>query len=60
MAAASDGTLDRRIGYTVIFSLLAVMGAVLMYLFPGNSLSAWGFGIAMLAASLAIVAEQVY
>ncbi|MFB6211166.1 MAG: hypothetical protein ABEI76_06490 [Halobacteriales archaeon] len=60
MATASEDSLDRRIGYTVIFSLLALGGAFMMYLFPGNSLSAWGFGLAMVAASLAVMAEQVY
>ncbi|MFB6127035.1 MAG: hypothetical protein ABEJ79_07070 [Halolamina sp.] len=57
---------DKGIGLGVLFGLLAVGGAALTLVVPsqevtfaGISLASWGFGVAMVAATLAVVAVQV-
>jgi hypothetical protein len=48
------------IGLTVLFGLLALGGAAAMAMAPTQIGKAWGFGVAMLAAALAVVVAQVY
>jgi len=59
MATESVGT-DMGIGLGVLFSLLAGVGALGMYLGAPDELAAWGFALAVLAGSLAVVAIHVY
>lgn len=51
---------DKGIGFTVLFSLLALGGAAAMLAAPGQFAKALGFGVAMLAAVVAVVASQAY
>ena len=55
----STGTgADRGVGYTVALGLVAVAGAFLMYTNPDTAVAGYGFAVAMVAASLAVVAAQ--
>ena len=53
---------DEQIGYTAIFGLLAIAGAVAMYL--GEEVmephAGWGFAAAIVFGTLLIVAIHVY
>jgi hypothetical protein len=51
---------DMGIGLTMVFSVVALLGAVAMYAAPGQEAKAWGFAVAMLAATCAVIATQVY
>jgi hypothetical protein len=51
---------DMGLGLTVLFALVALVGAGAMFAAPGQLNKAWGFGLAMLAATLAVVAAQLY
>ncbi|MFB6147084.1 MAG: hypothetical protein ABEJ08_05295 [Halobacteriaceae archaeon] len=51
---------DMGLGLTVLFGLLTLLGAVAMLAAPGQGTKAWGFALAVLAATLAVVASQVY
>lgn len=51
---------DKGIGLGVLFSLLAIGGALVMLAGPGQLTKAWGFAAAMTAASLAVVALHAY
>lgn len=57
---ATSAQTDRGIGLTVFFGLLALIGAVLVYVAPTQGLSAIGFGGAVLCGSIAIVALGYY
>ena len=50
---------DKGIGLTMVFSVLALGGAVLM-LVGDQTTAAWGFAAAMLAATFAVVVSQAY
>jgi zinc transporter ZupT len=58
--ATETGRTDKGIGLGVLFSLLAGVGALGMYLGAPDQLAAWGFALAVLAGSLAVVAIHVY
>jgi hypothetical protein len=49
---------DMGIGLTLVFSLLTVGGAVVMFGSGDQFTAALGFGLAIVAASLAVVASQ--
>lgn len=51
---------EKAIGAGVLFSLAAVGGAGVMYLGAGDPMAGWGFAAAMLAASLAVMAVQLW
>lgn len=51
---------DKGIGFAMLFSLLAVGGAAVMLLAPGQVTKAWGFALAMVAAGIAVVGTQAY
>ena len=51
---------DVGLGLTVVFGLLALVGAVAMLAAPGQVTKAWGFALAVAAATLSVVAAQVY
>jgi len=51
---------DKGVGFGVLFSILAVAGALAMLLAPGQLGKAWGFAVAMVAAIVAVVAVQAY
>ncbi|WP_135820005.1 DUF7525 family protein [Halostella litorea] len=51
---------DKGIGFAMLFSLLAVAGTVGMYLGAPGRAAAWGFGAAVLFASLAVAYIHVY
>jgi len=57
MESAGTGA-DRGVGYTVALGLVAVAGAFLMYANPDSAVAGYGFAVAMVAASLAVVAAQ--
>ena len=56
----AETAADRGVGYTVGLGLVAVVGAFLTYANPGSPVAGYGFAIAMVAASLAVVAAQLY
>ena len=59
---ASQGS-DRRIGFSMLFGVLGLLGAGVMLAASLNEqqvASGWGFVVAMLAGTLLIVALQVY
>ncbi|WP_435195549.1 DUF7525 family protein [Natronomonas sp. EA1] len=54
---------DKRIGFSVLFGILGLLGAVVMYVaaMGGDQLaSGWGFALAMAAGALAIAALHLY
>ncbi|SFL11336.1 hypothetical protein SAMN04487950_2532 [Halogranum rubrum] len=51
---------DKGIGFAVLFSLVAIGGAAVLLLAPGQVTKAWGFALAMVAASIAIVGTHLY
>jgi hypothetical protein len=58
---ATESTVSEKgMGTAMVFSLIAVGGAVLMYLEGGEPLAGWGFAVAMLAGALAVVAVQLW
>jgi hypothetical protein len=59
MATESGGS-EKAIGTGILLSLFAVGGTAVMYLGAGDPLSGWGFAVAMLAASLAVTAVQLW
>ena len=60
MADVHASSADRGIGLTLILSTVTVGGALLMYATPDSPVAGWGFGLAMLAASLAVAAASLY
>jgi len=60
MAETSSSTRDRGVGFTMGAAILALAGAVVMYLNPETALGGWGFALAMTAAILAVIAAQLY
>lgn len=60
MDAVETVESDVGLGLTVIFSLLTLGGAVAMLAGPGQSTKAWGFALAMVAGTLAVVAIHVW
>jgi hypothetical protein len=59
MATESIGS-EKAIGGSILFSLIAIGGALLMYLDAGEPMAGWGFAVAMLAGALAVVAVQLW
>ena len=57
---ATRESSDMGTGLATLLSMLAGAGAVAAYLSPGGTTAAWGFAVAMVAASLAVVAIHVY
>lgn len=53
-------TTDKGVGFGVLFSLVAAVGALAMLLAPGQLAKAGGFAVAIVAALLAVVAVQAY
>jgi hypothetical protein len=51
---------DKGIGFALLFSIVALLGAVAMVAAPDQLGKAYGFAIAMLAASFAVVAIHVF
>jgi hypothetical protein len=58
--ATESAASEKRMGTAVLLSLVAVGGALLMYLEGGEPLAGWGFAVAMVAASLAVAAVQLW
>jgi hypothetical protein len=51
---------DKGFGLAVVFAVLTGLGAVAMLAAPGQVAKAWGFAVAMVAATLAVVALHIY
>lgn len=51
---------DKGIGLAVLLSLVAIGGAAVLLIAPGQLTKAWGFAVAMVAASLTIVGTHLY
>lgn len=60
MNAGEPVESDVGLGLTVTFALLTLAGGAAMLAAPGQLTKAGGFGVAMVAATLAVVAAQVY
>ena len=59
MATESTGS-EKGMGTAMVLSLVAVGGALLMYLEAGEPLAGWGFAVAMLAGAIAVVTVQLW
>lgn len=56
-AAASD----KAVGLGLVFGLLSIVGAVVMFVLATEQvLAGWGFALAVLAGSLAVAAIHVF
>ncbi len=54
---------DRRLGFSLLFVIVAFVGAAVMLVASMNdqlALSGWGFAAAMLGGALSIAALQLY
>jgi hypothetical protein len=51
---------DVSIGLALVFSVIALAGAGVMFAGPGQQVKAWGFAGAMVAASLAVVFVHLF
>ncbi|WP_251331080.1 DUF7525 family protein [Haloplanus pelagicus] len=51
---------DRGVGFGVLFSIFALVGALAMLAAPGQLTKAGGFALAVVAGLLAVVATQAY
>ena len=60
MAETATGS-DKAVGLGMLFGLLGVAGAIVMYVAAADQVTAgFGFALAMLAGSLAIAAIHVF
>lgn len=57
--ALDVATTDAAIGYTVLFSFLALAGVLTMYLGAGEPMAGWGFALAMTAGAIAVAAPHI-
>ena len=57
---AHGSTTDKGIGAGIALGALTVIGAGVMFAGGTQLFKAWGFAAAMLAASLAVLAIQLY
>ena len=55
-----DTGADTGVGFGVALGLVAVGGAFVMFTSPGTAAAGWGFALAMLAGTLAVMAVQLY
>ena len=60
MELESGHRTDKGIGYVALFGLLALAGAVGMFLAPGAPLGAAGFATAVLAGLVLVVVLHLY
>ncbi len=60
MTASTDASTDKGMGLTLIFSALAVLGAIAMAVAAPEGTAGWGFAAAVLFAALAIVGIHLY
>lgn len=60
MVGTDTSETDMSIGLGVLFVIVAAIGALLMYLSPGDPMAGWGFALTMIAGALAVVAIQLY
>lgn len=51
---------DKGIGFAVLFSLVTLGGAAVLFAGPTQLMRAWGFALAMIAAALVIVGTHLY
>jgi hypothetical protein len=51
---------DKGLGIAVVFSTLAVLGALVMLAGPDQMSKAWGFAAACIAGAIAVVAVQIW
>ena len=59
MQTSASG-LDRGVGLAVALGVVALGGALVTFNYPDAALAGWGFAVAVTAATLAVVAVQVY
>jgi hypothetical protein len=60
MVAVDPVESDMGLGLTVVLGLVTLAGAGAMVAGPSQTTKAWGFGLAVVAATLAVVAAQAY
>ena len=58
--AHDTAVTDRGVGFGVLFSVVALVGALAMLGAPGRLAKAAGFALAVVAGLLAVVAVQAY
>lgn len=57
---ATRESTDMGPGLATFLSMIAAAGAGAAYLSPGGAVAGWGFAVAMVAASLAVVVIHAY
>ena len=60
MATHSTQLTDKATGFTVLSTVIAALGALVMFVGAPEVTAAWGFAAAMLFGTLAVVAAHVY
>ncbi|WP_227354619.1 DUF7525 family protein [Haladaptatus salinisoli] len=60
MAGNQAVSTDMGVGLSVLFVLVAVVGAAVTFATPGTEIAAWGFATAVVAGVLAITATHLY
>jgi hypothetical protein len=60
MAGTQTVTTDMGMGLSVLFVLLAFVGAAVMFVTPGTEAAAWGFATAVVSGILAVAASHLY
>lgn len=60
MAHPTETGTDKGLGLALVLSLIAALGAVGMFVGAPDELAAWGFGAAILFASLAVVSIHLW
>ena len=52
---------DKSLGLGLVFGIVAVLGALVMYIAAADQLTAgWGFALAMIAASIAVAVIHIF
>ncbi len=60
MAGNQAVSTDMGVGLSVLFTLVAVAGAGVMFVMPSTEIGAWGFALAILGGVLAVSASHLY
>ncbi len=60
MAGNQAVSTDMGVGLSVLFTLIALVGAGVTFVTPGTETAAWGFAAAIIAGILAVSANHVY
>ena len=60
MATETESTTDMGVGLALALGAVAAIGALLMFVGAPDMTAAWGFAVAMVFSSLAVVGIHLY